>query len=69
MARHHHDSDPLVIPLEDGLIHTDEHPFCSIDSTCPCHDDPDRIAAVAEAVVRGELTPDEATNLVFGKLF
>ena len=69
MARHHHDSDPLVIPMEDVLIPTDEHPFCSIDSTCPCHDDPDRIAAVAEAVVLGELTPDEATNLVCGKLF
>jgi len=36
--------------------------------TCPCHEDPARIAAVAEAVARGELTPDEATNLVSGKM-
>ncbi len=59
MARHHHDPDP---------IHTDEHPFCSSDPTCPCHEDPERIAAVAEAVARGELTPDEATHFVLGKL-
>ena len=68
MVHHHHDSNPIVIPMEGDLIHTDEHPFCSINSTCPCHEDPERIAAVAEAVARGELTPDEATNLVSGKL-
>jgi hypothetical protein len=68
MARHHHGSNPIVIPRESDLIHTDEHPFCSIDPTCPCHEDPARIAAVAEAVARGELTPDEATNLVSGKM-
>ena len=62
-----HRPDPIIIPTEDDLIHTEEHPFCSTDPSCPCHEDPERIAAVAEAVARGELTPEEATNLVCGK--
>ncbi len=66
MARHQ--QDPIVILIEDNPIHTDEQPFCSIDPTCPCHEDPKSIAAVAEAVARGELTPDEATNFVSGKM-
>jgi hypothetical protein len=68
MAHHHHDSDPIVIPMEDDPIHTQEHPFCSTDPGCPCHEDPARITAVAEAVARGELTPDEATSFVLGKM-
>lgn len=66
MARHQH--DPIVIPTEDDPLHTQEHPFCSTDPTCPCHEDPERIAAVAQAVARGELTPQEATHFVSGKL-
>ena len=66
MARHQ--SDPIVIPYEDDLIHTKEHPFCSSDPTCPCHEDQERIAALADAVARGELTPDEATDFVSGKM-
>ncbi len=66
MARH--EQDPIVIPVEDDPLHTEEHPFCSSDPTCPCYEDPERIAAVAEAVARGELTPDEATSFVSGKL-
>jgi hypothetical protein len=66
MARHQHDL--VVIPMEDDPIHSDEHPFCSTDPGCPCHEDPARIAAVAEAVARGELTPEEATRFVSGKL-
>ncbi|HEX6482473.1 MAG TPA: hypothetical protein VF043_26825 [Ktedonobacteraceae bacterium] len=67
MARHQHDQS-IVIPTEDGPIHTQEHPFCSTDPTCPCHEDPKRIAAVAQAVARGELTPQEATRFISGKL-
>jgi len=66
MARH--EQVPIVIPVEDDPLHTEEHPFCSSDPTCPCHEDPERIAAVAEAVARGELTPHEATSFVSGKL-
>lgn len=63
-----HQQGPIVIPMEDDLVHTDERPFCSYDSTCPCHEEPGCIAAVHEAVARGELTPDEATNFVMGKM-
>ena len=46
---------------------TQEHPFCSMDPTCPRHEDPERIHAEAKAVSRGELTPEEATGFVSGK--
>src|SRR5260221_457944 len=29
---------PLPVLMEDEMIHTDDHPFCSIDSTCGCHE-------------------------------
>src|SRR5947208_1594176 len=61
-------SDPIVIPYEDdSLIHTDDAPFCSIDPHCPCHESPERIATVAEAVTRGELTHIEATQFAWRK--
>src|SRR5438105_2764194 len=60
MARHQHDQQPIVILMEDDPIHTDEYPFCSTDPDCPCHEDQERIATVADAVLRGELTPHEA---------
>jgi len=28
--------EAIIIPMEDELIHTDEHPFCD-DAYCPCH--------------------------------
>ena len=68
MACHQHDQQPIVLPMEDDPIHTGAFPFCSTDPTCPCHEDPERIAAVAEALARGELTPEEATRFVSGKL-
>lgn len=69
MAHHQNDSDPIVIFVEeDDLIHTEMYPFCSTDPSCPCHEDPERIAAVAEAVECGELTSEEATLFVCGKL-
>ncbi len=58
---------PLVIRMEDDLIHTQEHPFCSIDPTCPCHEDPELLTDVARAVEQGLLTPNEATRVVTGK--
>ena len=30
-------NEPILIPMEDDLIHTDERPFCD-DTTCPCHE-------------------------------
>lgn len=58
---------PVVIRMEVDLIHTQEHPFCSIDPTCPCHEDPELLTDVAQAVEQGLLTPDEATRVVMGK--
>jgi hypothetical protein len=28
----------IVIPMEDPLIHTDDHPYCD-NLSCPCHDE------------------------------
>lgn len=65
MFGHSHPA-PIVIPMEDELVHTADTPFCS-DSTCPCHSDPDLIAEVNEQYENGLLTPEEATNYVLGK--
>ncbi len=56
----------LVIPVEDELIHSQENPFC-FDSTCPCHEDQDSIAIVAQHVQDGLFTPQEATDFVNGR--
>jgi hypothetical protein len=58
---------PVVVPMEDDLFHTQEHPFCNIDPTCPCHEDPELLSGVAQAVEQGLLTPDEATRIVMGR--
>ncbi len=58
---------PIIIPMEDDLVHTDEHPFC-YDATCDCHEAPELIAGVAQDVADGLLTPQEASDLVAGKL-
>ncbi len=57
---------PIMIPMEDPIIHTDDHPFCG-DSTCPCAEDPELIAEVYQAVEQGLMTQEEATLLIQGK--
>ena len=57
---------PIVL-MEDPIIHTADHPFCSSDPSCPCHDSPELIAEVAQKVAQGLLTPAEATRLVQGQ--
>ena len=59
-------SDPIVIRMEDPIIHTDNHPFCD-DPTCPDKEDPELLAQVAQLVQDGLFTPDEATNYLLGK--
>ena len=54
-----------VIPIDDP-IHTTTTPFCPVDS-CPCHEDEEAIAQVAQTVTDGLLTPTEATDFVSGK--
>ena len=59
-------TQPIPIPMEDDLVHTDHDPFCS-DPSCPCHSDPDLIAEVNDQYEAGLLTPEEATNYVMGR--
>jgi hypothetical protein len=55
-----------VIPVEDDIVHTTTHPYCS-DPTCDCHEDEALIAQVNQAVADGFLTAEEATRLVKGE--
>jgi hypothetical protein len=59
-------SIPAIPVNERSLIHTPINPFC-YDETCGCHEDPELIAEVADAINQGLLTPDEATHFVAGK--
>src|SRR3989440_12502103 len=36
LARGETMNQPIIIPMEDELVHTEEHPFCD-DPACPCH--------------------------------
>jgi hypothetical protein len=58
---------PIAISVEDDLLHTQESPFCSIDPICGCHEDPELLAAVSDAVNDGLLTPYEASLVIAGK--
>ena len=60
-------TQPLVVLMEDEIIHTPEHPFCSNDPSCGCHTDPELWAEVAQDVTDGLLTLDEATRLILGQ--
>jgi hypothetical protein len=58
-----------VVPVEEGyLLHTPENPFCPVDPSCPCHEDPSLIDEIAGFVREGLLTPQEATDFVSGKM-
>jgi hypothetical protein len=55
-----------VIPSEDDVLHTREHPFCP-DETCFCHEDQELVNSIHVAVHEGLLTPDEATAFIQGR--
>ncbi len=59
---------PVIPEDETDMWHTQGNPFCPIDPTCPCHEDPTLIAEVAQYVQNGELTPQEATDFVKGRM-
>ena len=59
--------EPIVIPMEDPILHTLEHPFCAIDPTCPCTEDQEALATLGQQVQDGLLTPEEATNIATGR--
>ncbi len=58
------DNFAYLVPVEYEL-HTPATPFC-YDQTCPCHEDQDDIALVAQYVKGGLLTPQEASDYVGG---
>ncbi len=60
------DNFTYVVPV-DYSEHTADNPFC-YDISCTCHEDDEVIAAVNQAVQDGLITPEEATDLVLGKL-
>jgi len=64
--RHYGDNVIPVIPVS-SKDHTDDHPFCVTNPTCPCHEDPDLIAPIAQAVQDGLMTSNEATDYVMGR--
>jgi hypothetical protein len=46
---------PIVIIMEDDLIHTLEHPYCTSDPTCPCRQDEQLAWQISQTVpVSGE---------------
>lgn len=59
--------DPLFITVEDVILHTQESLFCVVDPTCRCHEDPELLADVADAVNEGLLTPYEASLVISSK--
>ena len=63
---HQQDQHPLIVLMEDEVIHTDDHPFCD-DPTCGCHENPALIAEVHEAIRQGLITSEEAILLIQGK--
>ena len=54
-----------VIPT-DTYRHSETNPFCFVPS-CPCHEDKDNIAEIAQYVNDGLLTSKEATEYVAGE--
>jgi hypothetical protein len=54
-----------IVRMEDSILHTLDHPFCD-NPTCPCHEDPELLFDVIQAVEQGLLTPAEATPVVLG---
>ena len=54
-----------VIPV-DSLLHSEENPFC-YNPSCPCHEDITLIDPINQSVLNGELSPQEATDIVRGK--
>jgi hypothetical protein len=60
------DNSIPIVPC-DQIGHVDDTPFCW-NQACDCHGDDEAIAAIYQAVQDGLLTPEEATDLVLGKL-
>lgn len=59
--------DIPLVPMEDRLIHSDEHPFCD-DATCPCRNDIELFNDfINEPVLNGLLTTEEALRILWNE--
>ncbi len=58
---------PIVIHRDDNILQKQEPPFCGVDPTQGYHEDPELLAAVADAVNDGLLTQYEASLVIAGK--
>lgn len=67
LPQHYGDNFIPVIPV-DNVDHTQERPFCLLNPSCPCHEDPENISKVNGHVQDGLLTPQEATRTVKGEM-
>ncbi len=56
-----------AILVEDEILHAEQSAFCGINPTCGCREDPELLAAIADAVNYGFLTPHEASLVIAGK--
>ena len=71
LRRSHTVPEPViayVVLMEDEILHTPTRPFCFVDPQCPCHEDPELIHEVSDAINEGLLTADEATRFVRGEM-
>lgn len=59
--------DIPLVPMEDRLIHSDDHPFCG-DATCPCRNDVELFNEfINEPVLNGLLTTEEALRILWNE--
>lgn len=55
-----------IIPMEDELVHTDDHPFCD-DKMCFCHSDFEAVWLLTTQHSTGLMTKDETLRLYRGE--
>ena len=63
---HHYGDNFLPVLAQAPLLHTEENLFCG-DPTCPCYEDEQNKAQLAQAIKDGLITPDDATRIMEGK--
>lgn len=69
MSQQPQPQEPIIIPMEDDLVHTDEHPFCD-DSLCGCHDDRELFKErIYEPFQEGFLSKEEMFRLHWNRHF
>ncbi|GHO67581.1 hypothetical protein KSC_064730 [Ktedonobacter sp. SOSP1-52] len=56
---------PAIPVAPESMTHIVERPH----PTCPCHEDKELISQIEKAYLAGEVTPQEATNIIAGKTF